>query len=131
MPTVAHDLLLLLIRLIVGAAFLGGARTAFANMPKFASRNGLPLPVAYFVGTAELLGAIGVLLGLLAPLPAAGLMLLMLGTISVHIFRWRSPYWASEGGWEYDLMLFALSGVIACFGAGALSLDGLISHLRG
>ncbi|MFF2088275.1 DoxX family protein [Nocardia sp. NPDC058176] len=130
MATAAHDLLLLLVRIVVGAAFVAGARTAFTDTRKFATRNSLPLPLAYFVGTAELLGGIGVLLGLLSPLPAAGLMLLMLGTMSIHIFRWRSPYWASEGGWEYDLMLFTLSGVIVCFGPGDLSLDALIAQLR-
>jgi putative oxidoreductase len=58
------------------------------------------------------------ILGILPQLAALGLMLLMLGTMRLHIFRWKSPYWASKGGWEYDLMLFTLSAVILVHGAG-------------
>ncbi len=125
LPDVVPDILLLLVRVIIGVAFAGSARKKFTDIPKFAGANGLPVPVAYCVATAELLGATGVLLGVLTPLPAICLMLLMIATTSIHIFKWHSPYWASEGGWEYDLILFTLAGVLAIFGAGAFSFDGL------
>ncbi|MEU6564873.1 DoxX family protein [Nocardia nova] len=82
--------------------------------------------MAYVVATAEMLGAIGVILGVLTPVAAGGIMLLMLATMALHIVEWHSPYWASSGGWEYDLMLFTLAGLIAFFGAGAVSADGLL-----
>ena len=75
-----------------------------------------------FVIVAEFAGALGIISGVLGQFAALGLMLLMLGTMSIHIFVWKSKYWASKGGWEYDLMLFALAGVIAVYGTGSISL---------
>ncbi|WP_278262509.1 DoxX family protein [Nocardia sp. AG03] len=126
MATVAENLLLLLARIVVGIAFFASSRNKFRDMREFSTKNAVPLPAAYFVATAEMLGAIGVVLGILAPIAAAGVMLLMLATISLHILKWHSPYWASSGGWEYDLMLFTLAGTILVFGAGAVSVDELV-----
>ncbi|MFC4376125.1 DoxX family protein [Nocardia halotolerans] len=120
-----QDLLLLLVRIVVAVAFFASARNKFRDIEKFAAGNAVPVPAAYFVATAELLGAIGVFLGILAPLAAGGLMLLMLATMSLHIVKWHSPYWASAGGWEYDLLMFTLAGVITVFGAGAVSVDAV------
>jgi putative oxidoreductase len=49
-------------------------------------------------------------------------MLLMLSTISLHILKWHSPYPASKGGWEYDLMLLTLASVLLVYGAGSFTL---------
>nr|WP_272945184.1 DoxX family protein [Nocardia nova] len=68
-------------------------------------RHSVPLPMAYVVAAAEMRGAIGVILGVLTPVAAGGIMLLMLATMALHIVEWHSPYWASSGGWEYDLFV--------------------------
>jgi putative oxidoreductase len=52
------------------------------------------------------------------------IMLLMLGTLRLHIFKWKSPYWAAQGGWEYDLMLFAMALVVVVQGGGRIVLLG-------
>ena len=122
-PSFVTAALLLLVRVIIAVSFLTSARRKFADMPKFATDNGVPLPLAYVVATAEFLGAIGVLFGVLTPVPALGLMLLMVSTMGLHIVKWHSPHWANEGGWEYDLMLFTLAGVLVLFGAGEISVD--------
>lgn len=118
-PEVFGDALLLLIRVVVAVAFAVSARNKLRNMRKFSRENGVPVPVGYFLACAEAAGALGLASGILAGWAGLGLMLLMLCTMSLHIFKWRSPYWASKGGWEYDLMLFALSGVVFVYGAGA------------
>ncbi|MFC6013065.1 DoxX family protein [Nocardia lasii] len=125
-PDFVISVFLLLVRVIIAASFFTSSRNKFKNMPKFATDNGVPLPLAYFLATAELLGAVGVILGVLTPLPALGLMLLMICTMSMHILKWHSPYWAASGGWEYDLMLFTLAGVLVLFGAGQISVDQLL-----
>lgn len=127
LPETSHDIILALIRLIVGVAFLISARNKFRDIPKFAKNHGLPVPAGYFVACAEFAGALGLFAGVLAPWAAAGLMLLMVSTISLHVFKWRSPYWADKGGWEYDLMLFALSAVIVLWGPGAFALSNLFT----
>ena len=125
LPDTTYDITLALIRLIVGVAFLVSARNKFRDMRKFARSHELPLPVGYFVASAEFAGALGLFTGVLAGWAAAGLALLMISTMSLHIFKWRSSYWASEGGWEYDLMLFTLCSVIVLWGPGAYALSSL------
>jgi putative oxidoreductase len=117
-PRVAGDFSALLIRVVVGVAFIVSSKNKSKNIKKFAKNNGLPVPMATAVMIAEMAGGLGLISGVFAPYAALGLMLLMLGTIRLHIFKWRSPYWASSGGWEYDLMLFALASVILIHGSG-------------
>lgn len=125
LPDILYDITLALIRLVVGVAFLVAARNKFRDIRKFARSHELPVPVGYVVATAELAGALGLLAGVLAPWAAAGLALLMVSTMSLHIFKWRSPYWASKGGWEYDLLLFTLCLGIVLWGPGAYALSSL------
>lgn len=127
LPDSAYDITLALIRFVVGVAFLVSARNKFRDIPKFARAHDIPVPVGYFVASAELAGALGLFAGVLAAWAAAGLALLMVSTMSLHIFKWRSPYWASEGGWEYDLLLFALCLVIVLWGPGAYALSGVVN----
>ncbi|WP_188830716.1 DoxX family protein [Nocardia camponoti] len=130
MATLAENLLLLLVRVIVGVAFIAGSRTALKDVPAFAQRNNVPMPIAWFTGIAELLGAIGILLGLWVFLPALGLMALMLGAGSMKVFVWKTGYWANKNGWEYDLMLFTFCAVLVKWGAGDFSIDGIIDAVR-
>lgn len=125
LPDPIYDITLALIRIIVGIAFLVSARNKFRDMRKFAQSHDLPVPAGYFVACAEVAGALGLLTGVLASWAAVGLGLLMISTMSLHIFKWRSPYWASEGGWEYDLLLFTLCMVIVLLGAGSYALPVL------
>jgi putative oxidoreductase len=118
----ATNVVLLLIRLVVGVAFIVSSRNKFRRLPKFAKANGLPVPVAGFLATAELAGALGLVSGVLMQLAALGLILIMTSTISLHIFRWHSPYWASAGGWEYDLMLLCLCAAVVITGGGQIAL---------
>src|SRR5947209_134502 len=117
-PAHSKDVLLLLIRLIVGFAFVVAAYNKSRNIEKFAKKNQLPMPMAIIVMCAEFIAGAGLLLGAYIQPEAIIIMLLMLGTMHTHIFKWHSPYWASSGGWEYDLMLFTLAAVIFVFGAG-------------
>lgn len=121
LPDTALDIALLLIRIIVGITFILGAQNKSKNIRKFAKGNGIPVPMAVVVTFGELFAGLGVLLGILPQIVAAGLMLLMLNTISIHVFKWHSSYWASKGGWEYDLMLFAFASIIFILGAGQFS----------
>jgi len=124
-PALASDISLLLTRVVVGVSFVVASRNKGKNIQRFAKKNGLPVPAAVVVACAELAGGTGLLLGILPQLAALGLMLLMLGTLRLHIFKWKSPYWAAQGGWEYDLMLMILASVIVVHGAGRFALTSL------
>ena len=127
LPAYATDLILLAIRIVVAVAFVVSARNKFKNMNKFAKNHGLSIQVGYFLATAEIAGALGIATGVLGQLAALGLMLLMCSTMYLHIFKWKSPYWANRGGWEYDLMLFLLCAVLLSSGLGSYTLYAILS----
>ncbi len=117
-----QDIPLLLLRLFVGLIFVNESRVKLKNVPKFAKSDSLPLPVAWGLTYAELAGGLGLIFGVLTQAAAAGLMLLMVGSMAFHIFKWHSPFWASKGGWEYDLMLFLMAMIIVFTGGGSVGL---------
>ena len=121
-PTVAVSVVLLLVRVILSVTFFNECYVKFKDLKGFAKRDGVPLPAAGFVATAELCAALGMLSGVLAQWAGVGLVLLMLSTISLHLFKWHSPYWAAKRGWEYDLIMLTLASVIAVFGPGQFAL---------
>jgi len=114
--------LLFLIRGVVALTFFVSSTSKLRNIKKAAKRNEQPVAVMMFVAIAEFAGALGMITGVLGRFAALGLMLLMLITISIHVFRWKSHYWAEKGGWEYDLMLFLFAAVIALLGPGYISI---------
>ncbi len=117
-PAIVIGVVLLAVRMILAVTFFAEAGVKFRNIKRFSKRDGVPIPVAYFIATAELCAALGMLSGVLAQWAGVGLVLLMCATISLHIFKWHSPYWANKSGWEYDLIMLVLAAVIVTFGAG-------------
>lgn len=117
-----QDVPLFILRLFVGLIFVNEARGKLKNVPKFAKSDGLPISVAWGLSFAELAGGLGLIFGVLTQAAALGLMLLMIGSMSFHIFKWHSPFWASKGGWEYDLMLFLMAMTILFTGGGDIGL---------
>lgn len=111
-PQEAVTLVQYLVRAVLAVAFLWEFQIKAKDLRAFAKNDGLPLPMAGFVALAELAAALSFISGILTQLAALGVMLLMLGTISMHIFKWHSPYRAGRGGWEYDLLLFTLAAVL-------------------
>ena len=133
------DLGLLLLRLTLGAVFLGhGAQKAFGAFggPGFEAASGFigsmgfrPARVwaALAVG-GELLAGVLFVLGLLTPL--AGL--LVLATMAVAIAKVHGPkgFFAQDGGFEYNLVLIIAAVAVAAVGPGAFSLDHLLGLAR-
>ncbi|OGL37480.1 hypothetical protein A3E49_03405 [Candidatus Saccharibacteria bacterium RIFCSPHIGHO2_12_FULL_49_19] len=117
-PALIADLSLLLIRLVVGFSFIVASRNKSRDIKKFARNNGMPVPVAMLVMITEMLAGLALIFGVFTQIAALAIMLLMIGTMRLHIFKWKSPYWATKGGWEYDLMLFAMASIIFVFGGG-------------
>lgn len=121
-PTVVVSMVLLLTRMILLVTFFNECYVKFKDLKGFSKRDGVPLQVAGFVATAELCAALGMLSGVLAQWAGIGLVLLMMSTISLHLFKWHSPYWAAKRGWEYDLIMLTFASVIAVFGPGQFAL---------
>jgi putative oxidoreductase len=101
------DVVFLLLRLLVATIF-GASAWNHLKDPEARSKSiGMSKGFTVFLGVAELAGALGVALGALTQLAAAGLILLMLGAIQKKIFVWKTGFWGKHGtdGWHYDLML--------------------------
>lgn len=117
------DVALLLLRVMVGIVFV---TSGWNHLKKPGARSkdiGMSKAFTVFLGAAEVAGGLGVMLGVLAQLAAAGLILLMLGAIQKKIFVWRTGFWGESGtnGWSYDTMLVVMNLVIVTTGGGNLS----------
>jgi putative oxidoreductase len=113
---------LFLMRLIMGFMFIYSSTGKMKDVSGFSEKNEISKTLGYVVITCELTAGIGLVLGLFTQLAALIVMGLMTGTIAKHIFQWKSPYWASKGGWEYDLMWFSMAKTIFLTGGGKIAI---------
>lgn len=121
-PPAIVAILLLLIRAGLAVAMVRESLLKLKDIPAFAKNDSVPVWLAWVVAIAELAAAVSFATGILAQLAAIGVILLMLITTGLHVFKWHSTYWAQKGGPEYDVLLLLLAGVIAVFGPGLLSI---------
>lgn len=124
-PTVIGAIVLLLVRALLTAAFVHEFLVKSKDIARFAKNDGLSVPTAWFVAIAELAAAVSFATGVLAQWAGLGVVVLMLITTSLHLFKWHSKYWASAGGPEYDLLLLVLAAIITAFGAGSIAIPTL------
>lgn len=122
LPLFFVTLVLVLVRAMLTVAFVREAVIKLKDLRKFAKNDGIPIPLAAFVAIAELAAAVSFATGILAQWAGLGIVLLMLITTGMHVFKWRSKYWAQQGGPEYDLLLLTLAAVIAVLGPGPFAL---------
>ncbi|WP_078411254.1 DoxX family protein [Priestia abyssalis] len=126
---------LLLIRLVIGLSFMAhGVQKLFGWFGGYGLKGtggwfesiGMKpgVTMALLAGLAELAGGTLFALGLLTPL--AGI--LIAGTMVIAIVKVHGPngYWATQNGYEYNLMLLMTSIAVALTGAGQYSLDALL-----
>ena len=99
-----------------GGGGIAGTRTFFTGL-------GFRRPhlMALAAGTGELAGGLLLALGLLTPLAALALVVVMLNAIAtVH---WRNGFFNSAGGYEYNLLVIAAALAVTGGGPGRFSLD--------
>jgi putative oxidoreductase len=83
-----------------------------------------PLLLALAAGLAEFGGGLLIAAGLLTPLAALAIAVVMLNAIgTVH---WPNGFWNTRGGYEFNLLVVAAAVAIAATGAARFSLDDLI-----
>ncbi len=126
---------LLILRVVVGAIMIGhgtqkllgwfeghGLEGTAGFLGKLGYRK--PDVQARVVGGAETFAGIGILFGFLTPFAAAALIGVMINAIwTVHR---GNGLWASDGGFEYNLVLAAIAAMLGFAGPGPLSLDAVI-----
>lgn len=94
------------------------------------SGMGVPEPevMAALSVTAELAGGLGLLVGLLTPLAALGVLANMIAAIV--LVHWGNGLFARNNGFEYPLMIAAAALYLTVRGGGLLSFDALIFGRR-
>jgi putative oxidoreductase len=136
-----NDLVLTIVRLILGVVFFAhGAQKmlgwfggyGFTNTMGFFEHSGIPAVFAFLAIAAEFFGGIGLLLGLLSRVAAFGITCNMLVAIAtVHGANGLFMNWTGTQkgeGFEYHLLALAITFLIMARGAGAFSLDRLLSR---
>ena len=86
------------------------------------------VPWAWLSVLSELVGGLGLALGLLTPLPSFGIVAAML--VAIALVHWPNGFWNGKRGYEFNLSLVAVAVAIALTGPGAYSLDSALGiHL--
>jgi putative oxidoreductase len=81
---------------------------------------------ARVAASTEMAAGIGLALGLLTPVPAAGFVALML--VAAWTVHRHNGFFIVKEGWEYNLVLAAAAVALAATGAGKYSLDYALFH---
>ena len=139
------DWLQTLIRITLGVVFFAhgsqkvlgwfggpGLKETMRTMHEFL---GLPTPLALLAVAAEFLGGLGLMVGLLSRIAAAGIGVIML--VAIYMVHGRNGLflnWLGDrkgDGYEYHLLAIALAAEIVVRGSGAASLDRLVYRAIG
>jgi len=129
------DLGVAIVRVVVGLTFAAhGAQKAFGwwGGPGYHGWNGIVgkmgwRPVAFWAPiaiAAELIGGLGLAVGLLVPLAAAALVAQSI--VIIRRVHWPAGFWNTAGGMEYPVVLLACALGLFFTGPGNLSLDALL-----
>ena len=137
----SHDFALTIVRIVLGIVFFahgaqkmlgwfGGA--GFANTMHFFEQSGIPALFAFLAIAAEFLGGIGLIAGLLGRIAAFGLFCNMLvAIVKVHAPNGFFMNWTGTQrgeGYEYHLLVIAITLAIMLKGSGAFSVDETLSR---
>jgi putative oxidoreductase len=117
------DLSLLFLRVMLALVFGTSGYSHLAKPKERAASIGMSVSFTVFLGVAEMAGSIALVVGFLAQWAALGLILIMLGAISMKAFKWHTGFWGEKSmGWHYDLLMIVMNLVIVTMGPGKFSL---------
>jgi putative oxidoreductase len=138
------DWALTVVRLVLGVVFFAhGAQKilgwfggyGFSATMGFFEHNGIPAVFAFLAIAAEFFGGLGLLLGFLTRIAAFGIacnMIVAIAAIHRHFGLFMNWAGTQKGeGFEYHLLVLAITFLIMVRGAGALSVDRLLSRTQG
>jgi putative oxidoreductase len=113
------DFALLGLRLMLAAIFGTSGWSHLSNPVARSKSIGMSKPFTIFLGVAEVLGAAGVAIGVLASWASLGLILVMCGAIYKKAVVWKTGFWGQGSqGWRYDLVMIVMNSVVLTVGPG-------------
>ncbi|QEN13053.1 DoxX family protein [Mycolicibacterium sp. ELW1] len=130
----AYSVGLLILRVVLGVTMAAHGYNKFFGGGRIKGTAGWFESIGMKPGTfharvaasTEMAAGIGLALGLLTPIPAAGFVALML--VAAWTVHRHNGFFIVKEGWEYNLVLAAAAVAIAATGAGKYSLDYLLFH---
>ena len=135
-----NDYVLTVVRLVLGVVFFPhGAQKMLGwfggygfdgTMAGFI-HQGIPALLAFLAICAEFLGSLGLISGFLTRVAAFGITCNMIVALTIHAHNGFFMNWAGTQkgeGIEYHLLVLALTILLMVRGAGALSVDRVLSH---
>jgi putative oxidoreductase len=96
--------------LAIPVAYHGAWNLGANGAQWWAESSGLPVPLRFLVGGAELAASLSLVTGVLSRLAAVGLAIIFAGAIPQH---WGQGYSFKHGGWEPVLVYAMLALLIA------------------
>jgi putative oxidoreductase len=127
---------MLFLRVVVGLLLFGhgaqkllgwfgghGPRGTAGFFGSLGFRRGHALPMAVLAGASEAAGLLFAL-GFLTPFAALAMASVMV--VAVGTVHWRNGLWVTNGGYEFNLVLWTVAIAVAASGPGRFSLDGAL-----
>lgn len=131
----------LILRVVLGAVMFGhgaqkllgwfGGHGFEGTIGFFTGTLGLPWIVAFLVIVGESFGAVGLIAGFVTRFTAASFIVIMLGAIPQHWSHGFFMNWFGQQtgeGFEFHLLVIAVSAALVLLGGGKWSVDGLIAR---
>jgi putative oxidoreductase len=137
------DFAITIIRLVLGVIFFAhGAQKmlgwfggyGFSGTMGFFTQMGIPAPFAVLAIAAEFFGGLGLIVGLLGRVAAFGVLCnMVVAILMVHRHYGLFMNWAGDQkgeGFEFHLLVIAITLAILIEGSGAFSLDRFLTERR-
>lgn len=120
---------LLVLRLVLGLTLAAHGAQKLLDLRTTAAGFGhlryrAPLIFALVAGLTELGGGLFFAAGFLTPLAALGLAAVMINAVAVA--HWQNGFWSMKGGYEFNLLIFAVVIAVVATGPGAFSVDAAL-----
>ncbi|MFB5603072.1 MAG: DoxX family protein [Candidatus Nitrosomaritimum aestuariumsis] len=123
-----HDLTHWGLRASIGVIFIVHSLKKFdPSWQEWLINMGIPPELQLPIALAELIGGILLVIGILTRISAAIFSIILLGAI-FHI-RWENGFFISQGGWEWDLAMLAVTLSIIVAGPRRASISHIVKKI--
>lgn len=123
-----HDLTHWGLRASIGVIFIVHSLKKFdPSWQEWLINMGIPPELQLPIALAELIGGILLVIGILTRISSAIFSIILLGAI-FHI-RWENGFFISQGGWEWDLAMLAVTLSIIVAGPGRASISHIVKKI--